>query len=124
MVQYQKALRIYRECEHRSNTALSCTNIGVLLHAKGKYDDALVFFRHALAVNKLALDDDNPESANIHEHIGNALCAKGMYDDVLVAHRKALEKRSSCWEQTTPILRKAITTLEMCCFPKVTTTIP
>jgi tetratricopeptide (TPR) repeat protein len=94
-------------------------NLGDVLFAKERYDDALIEYHHALTVNGKNAGAENglgsafsrkgmfdqaithyhraielrPQDAENHNNLGNALCQTGAFKDGIAEYRRALELR-------------------------------
>jgi tetratricopeptide (TPR) repeat protein len=63
--------------------AITESNVGTELHAKGKLDEAIAFYRAALA--------RDPNDAVTRSNLGAALAAKGQLDEAIAQYRTALD---------------------------------
>ena len=59
--------------EGHPDVATSYNTIGVALDSQGRYDEALVYYRKALAIRIKVLGEEHPDVASSYNNIGNAL---------------------------------------------------
>ncbi len=65
-------------------------NVASILRIQGKYDEALVLQRRALATLLEVLDHDDPAIGNTRNSIGLSLMHQGKYDEALAEYAEAL----------------------------------
>jgi tetratricopeptide (TPR) repeat protein/predicted Ser/Thr protein kinase len=58
--------------------------------AQGHYDDALAFYRRALAIREELLGPEHPDVAGTYNNLAAVQRNLGAYDDALATHRRAL----------------------------------
>ena len=71
--------------------ALLVYNEAALLDQQAKYDEALVKYRRAMAIDEKRHGPVNPYVACSLGNIGNILSTQGKYDEALVYHRRSLD---------------------------------
>jgi tetratricopeptide (TPR) repeat protein len=72
------------------SVATSYNNIGGVLHAQGKYAEALWYYFKALAIYEQVYGNDHPDVAASYNNIGMVLQDQGNYPEALVYLKKAL----------------------------------
>lgn len=73
------------------NVASTYNNIGSVLYAQDKYEEALVHFRKALAIWQKVLGSDHPDIATSYNNIAIVLYSQDKYEEALFNFKKALE---------------------------------
>ena len=85
---YEEALRLYREISDKKYEAAVMTNIGVVLSALGRTDDAMKIFHNALEVGQGAEDKD-AEGITLN-NIGEFYASQGQHEKALGFFNQAL----------------------------------
>ncbi len=68
----------------------SYNNIGMVYNDKGDYDQALEYYRKALAIDEKVFGKEHPSTASLYSNIGSVYYDKGNYDQALKYYGKAL----------------------------------
>ena len=79
-------------CEERATLALQ-NQLGMLLHAQGKLDEAEPLLREALEAQRATLGDRHPDTLGSMNNLGVLLRAQGKLDEAEQLVREALEAR-------------------------------
>ena len=74
-------------------SADTCSNIWNVLRLYGKYEEALVEHRKALAILRETLGEYHEYTATCYESIGIVFLSKARYDDALIGCGKVLSIR-------------------------------
>jgi eukaryotic-like serine/threonine-protein kinase len=82
-------LRSQRGPEHL-DVSITLNNIGVVEHARGRYDAALDSFERALEIQERALGPRHPQTVRSLGNVGAACEALGRYDEALDHYRRSL----------------------------------
>ncbi|MEW6250545.1 MAG: serine/threonine-protein kinase [Planctomycetota bacterium] len=93
MALQQAALQTRREelGDDHLETLSSMHDMGALLHAMGKSDEAEPYFRRALEGNRRVLGGDHPVTLETIGDMGSLLEAMGKYEEAMLYCREALE---------------------------------
>jgi CHAT domain-containing protein/Flp pilus assembly protein TadD len=79
--------------EEHPHTADSYNNVAGNLNAQGKYAEAEVGHRKALAIRRKVLGEKHPDTAQSYDNVAGNLHAQGKYAEAEAGHRKALAIR-------------------------------
>jgi len=78
------------EGRETEDTAVVYGNIGSMYDDRGDYDNALVQYQKALAIQEKVLDTEHPNTATTYHNIGSVYDNMGKYEQALVYYLKAL----------------------------------
>ena len=94
----REALQAVREVlgDRHPHTLVSINNLGLLLKAQGKYDEAEPLFREALQARRETLGDRHPDTLISINNLGMLLKEQGKYDEAEPLFREALK----VWRET------------------------
>ena len=76
--------------DRHPRTLISINNLGMLLKAQGKLDEAGVLYREALEASRATLGDRHPSTLSSINNLGMLLQAQGELDEAGVLLREAL----------------------------------
>lgn len=80
-----EAERYYREVIAIAENAEAYSNLGIVLKAMGRLDEAVAAYRSAIRIR--------PQFAGAYFNLGNALNGKGLFDEAIAAYRHAVALR-------------------------------